>query len=198
MGGLGPTEDDLTRECVGAALEVEVKRDHDLVTAMYKRFAERRMPMPENNAQQADVLVGATVLPNTRGSAPGQWLEVEFDGRPRIVVLLPGPPHELHEIAIGADHLELVGDFVRGGAEDGLKRATIEEFRVRVEFAHREMTACSRQPVAPSYQAISYQYSSTWSGAGEQVNDWAQGSPAELRGELRFAPFRGVGAFYVL
>jgi nicotinamide-nucleotide amidase len=95
MGGLGPTEDDLTREAVAAALGVELKRDHEIVTAMYKRFAERRLQMPENNARQADILHGATVLPNSRGTAPGQWLETELDGKPRIVMLLPGPPHEL-------------------------------------------------------------------------------------------------------
>ena len=96
MGGLGPTKDDLTREAVAAALGIALKRDHNLVTEMYKRFAERRVQMPENNAQQADLLQGATTLPNTKGSAPGQWLETEVDGRPRIIVLLPGPPHELH------------------------------------------------------------------------------------------------------
>ena len=95
MGGLGPTEDDLTREAVAAALGVELKRDHEIVTAMYKRFAERRLQMPENNARQADVLQGATVLPNSRGTAPGQWIEAEVDGKVRIVMLLPGPPHEL-------------------------------------------------------------------------------------------------------
>ncbi len=71
MGGLGPTEDDLTREAVAGALGVELKRDHEIVTAMYKRFAERRLQMPENNARQADVLQGAIVLPNSRGTAPG-------------------------------------------------------------------------------------------------------------------------------
>ena len=95
MGGLGPTEDDLTRECLAAALNVELKRDNDLVSAMYKRFAERRLQMPENNAKQADILHGATVLPNSRGSAPGQWLQIQTDGCSRVVVLLPGPPHEL-------------------------------------------------------------------------------------------------------
>jgi nicotinamide-nucleotide amidase len=94
-GGLGPTEDDLTRECVAAALEVELKRDHDIVTAMYKRFAERRISMPPNNAKQADVIEGAIVLPNKRGTAPGQYLETDVGGEPRIIILLPGPPHEL-------------------------------------------------------------------------------------------------------
>jgi nicotinamide-nucleotide amidase len=92
---LGPTEDDLTRECVAEALGIELRRDHDIVTAMYKRFAERRMQMPENNAKQADVVPGATVLPNARGSAPGQWLETVYENARRIIVLLPGPPHEL-------------------------------------------------------------------------------------------------------
>ena len=96
MGGLGPTQDDLTREAVAAALGLELKRDNNLVAELYKRFAERRLPMPENNAQQGDVLQGAVVLPNTKGTAPGQWLETEFEGKPRFIALIPGPPHELH------------------------------------------------------------------------------------------------------
>src|SRR5271169_5080471 len=98
MGGLGPTEDDLTREAVADALSVELKRDHEIVTAMYKRFAERRLQMPDNNAKQADILRGAVVLPNSRGTAPGQWLETEFAGKSRVVMLLPGPPHELQAL----------------------------------------------------------------------------------------------------
>ncbi len=96
MGGLGPTQDDLTREAVAAALGIELKRDHNLLAEMYKRFAERRLQMPPNNAQQADILEGAIVLPNAKGTAPGQWLETEFEGRPRIIALIPGPPHEVH------------------------------------------------------------------------------------------------------
>jgi nicotinamide-nucleotide amidase len=98
MGGLGPTQDDLTRESVAAALGISLKRDHAIVTEMYKRFAERRIHMPGNNAQQADVLEGAELLPNSRGTAPGQWLETSIHEQPRIVVLLPGPPHELQEM----------------------------------------------------------------------------------------------------
>lgn len=95
MGGLGPTEDDLTRECVADALGIEVHPDPVIITELYKRFAERRIVMPENNARQAHVLDGAIFLPNSRGTAPGQWLETSVDGKLRYVLLLPGPPHEL-------------------------------------------------------------------------------------------------------
>lgn len=99
-GGLGPTEDDLTRECVAEALGIELHRDPSLIAALYKRFAERRMTMPPNNERQAELLEGAVLLPNRNGSAPGQWLDTEFrspDGtrHRKVVILLPGPPKEL-------------------------------------------------------------------------------------------------------
>lgn len=95
MGGLGPTEDDLTRECVAAALGREVQRDPELITELYKRFAAWRRKMPENNEKQADVIEGAVILPNALGSAPGQWIDAEYEGQPRYLMLLPGPPHEI-------------------------------------------------------------------------------------------------------
>jgi nicotinamide-nucleotide amidase len=94
-GGLGPTEDDLTREAVGAALGLELKRDNEILTELYKRAAARRIPMPENNAKQADVLAGAEVLRNPNGSAPGQYLDTVVGRHRKIVILLPGPPKEL-------------------------------------------------------------------------------------------------------
>ena len=94
-GGLGPTEDDLTREAVAEALGVSLRRDEAVLAAIEQRFATRGWKMSPNNAKQADVLEGATVLPNLNGTAPGQWLSGKFDGRERIVILLPGPPHEL-------------------------------------------------------------------------------------------------------
>src|ERR1700731_956933 len=94
-GGLGPTEDDLTREAVAEALGVGLKRDQEILAAIEQRFATRGWKMSPNNSKQADVLEGATVLPNPNGTAPGQWLSGKFDGRERIVILLPGPPHEL-------------------------------------------------------------------------------------------------------
>ena len=95
MGGLGPTEDDLTRECVAEALGIEMHRDPQIITELYKRFAERRMKMPDNNTRQADVLDGAVLLRNPNGTAPAQWLQTNLEGNRRYVMLLPGPPHEL-------------------------------------------------------------------------------------------------------
>ncbi len=80
-GGLGPTEDDLTREAVAAALGRSLHREDSLLDSLRKRFADRNMAMPPNNLKQADVLDGATVLPNRSGSAAGQLLDLEVDTR---------------------------------------------------------------------------------------------------------------------
>jgi nicotinamide-nucleotide amidase len=94
-GGLGPTEDDLTREAIAEALGVELRRDPEILRSIEERFASRGWKMAPNNAKQADVIDGATALPNANGTAPGQWLCGQFDGREHIIVLLPGPPFEL-------------------------------------------------------------------------------------------------------
>jgi nicotinamide-nucleotide amidase len=95
MGGLGPTEDDLTRQAVAMALDLHIRRNADIVAQLYKRFAARRMTMPENNARQADVIEGASVVPNANGTAPAQWLDTVFGGHRKLILLLPGPPGEL-------------------------------------------------------------------------------------------------------
>ncbi len=95
MGGLGPTEDDLTREAVADALGLDLYRDPAIVSSLEQRFAARGWKMAANNIKQADVITGATVLPNANGSAPGQWMSGKYEGRERIIMLLPGPPHEL-------------------------------------------------------------------------------------------------------
>ena len=94
MGGLGPTEDDLTREAVADALSLKIRRDGPLVAALAARAAHWRMPLPSNNLKQADVLEGATVLTNPNGSAPGQWLDTTFAEHRKLIMLVPGPPSE--------------------------------------------------------------------------------------------------------
>lgn len=98
MGGLGPTEDDLTREAVAEALALTLRRDATQVAALHARAAAWRMAMPQNNLKQADVIEGATLLPNPNGSAPGQWLDTTFEGFRKLIALLPGPPHELRPL----------------------------------------------------------------------------------------------------
>jgi nicotinamide-nucleotide amidase len=94
-GGLGPTEDDLTREAVAQTLGLHLKRDPEVMEAIERRFTEHGWKMSPNNVKQADVISGATVLPNANGTAPGQWIGGRSDGKEKVVVLLPGPPHEL-------------------------------------------------------------------------------------------------------
>jgi len=94
MGGLGPTEDDLTREAVAEALSLTLRRDATMIGALHARAATMRMTLAENNLKQADVLQGATVLANPNGSAPGQWLDTKFAGYRKLILLLPGPPGE--------------------------------------------------------------------------------------------------------
>jgi nicotinamide-nucleotide amidase len=94
MGGLGPTEDDLTREAVAETLSLTLRRNAAQVAALAARAATWRMPMPENNLKQADLLEGATLLPNPNGSAPGQWLDITWQNYRKLLMLVPGPPHE--------------------------------------------------------------------------------------------------------
>ena len=70
-------------------------RDEAALKALKARFAERKFVMTPNNYKQADVITGAVLLPNPRGSAPGQWLAGKYEEHDKIVILLPGPPHEL-------------------------------------------------------------------------------------------------------
>jgi nicotinamide-nucleotide amidase len=90
-GGLGPTEDDVTREAVAQALGRKLVFHADIAEALERRFAATRRTMSEINKRQAFVIEGAEVLPNDRGTAPGQW--VTANGA--VAMLLPGPPHEL-------------------------------------------------------------------------------------------------------
>jgi nicotinamide-nucleotide amidase len=90
-GGLGPTEDDITREAVARALDAPLAIDEHIVASLRERFARRGLKMAENNTRQAMVPRGATVLENPNGSAPGLWLERGGTS----VVLMPGPPREM-------------------------------------------------------------------------------------------------------
>jgi nicotinamide-nucleotide amidase len=90
-GGLGPTEDDLTREAVAAALNETLKIDSQLEKNLRLMFSRFGREMPPHNIKQAMIIPSAAALSNPRGTAPGWW--VEKNGK--VIILLPGPPREM-------------------------------------------------------------------------------------------------------
>ncbi|MEO8371734.1 MAG: competence/damage-inducible protein A [Candidatus Solibacter sp.] len=93
-GGLGPTEDDVTRDAVALALGRKLSFDPEIAERLAQRFAAAKRKMAEVNKRQAFVIQGAQILSNDRGTAPGQWLEESG----AVCMLLPGPPHELRSM----------------------------------------------------------------------------------------------------
>jgi nicotinamide-nucleotide amidase len=90
-GGLGPTEDDLTRDCIADVIGERPFIDPELEQQLRDMFARMGRDMPAHNIRQAALIPSAVSLPNPRGTAPGWW--VENDGK--TIVALPGPPREL-------------------------------------------------------------------------------------------------------
>ena len=90
-GGLGPTEDDLTREAAAEALGRGLVFRQDLLDALVERFQRLNREMADNNRRQTFIVEGAEPLPNDRGTAAGQWIACNG----KVILLLPGPPNEL-------------------------------------------------------------------------------------------------------
>jgi nicotinamide-nucleotide amidase len=93
-GGLGPTQDDITREAIAAVMNVGLERDDAIVERIAAMFRARGREMADNNRRQADVPVGAAVIPQTRGTAPGLICPVGH----KVVYAVPGVPHEMEDM----------------------------------------------------------------------------------------------------
>lgn len=93
-GGLGPTQDDITREAIARVMNVELVRDDALVERIRTMFSARNREMPANNLRQADVPAGAAVIEQVRGTAPGLICPVGH----KVIYAVPGVPHELEEM----------------------------------------------------------------------------------------------------
>ncbi len=93
-GGLGPTQDDLTREAVAQALGETPTVQEEVVRGLEKYFQGRGMTMPSHNIKQAHLIPSAEFVRNRNGTAPGWWVE----NQGRIIVCMPGPPGEMHPI----------------------------------------------------------------------------------------------------
>ena len=107
-GGLGPTDDDLTRAVIAAVMGEEMTIDPELEREVRGFFGQRGLAMPENNLKQAMLIPSSEAIPNPMGTAPGWW--VEKNGK--IIVAMPGPPRELRhmwENQVGPRLLERAG-----------------------------------------------------------------------------------------
>ncbi|MFM8793467.1 MAG: competence/damage-inducible protein A, partial [Acidimicrobiales bacterium] len=93
-GGLGPTHDDLTREAIASLMGADLVQDDSVAAVIREVFARRNREMPANNLRQALVPIGATVIPQTRGTAPGLICPVGD----RVVYAVPGVPHEMKDM----------------------------------------------------------------------------------------------------
>jgi len=128
-GGLGPTEDDVTREAIAAALGEPLSVQPDLEAQLRAFFTSRGMLMPESNVKQAALIPSARAIPNPRGTAPGWWVEREG----RVLVAMPGPPPELErmwQVEVAPRLTELVGGGVivsRTLKTAGIGEGTIDE-----------------------------------------------------------------------
>lgn len=91
-GGLGPTEDDLTREAIAAVLGEEMTLQPDLLATIEAYFARRGRPMTANNRKQATLIPSARAIPNPVGTAPAWWVETQG----KVIVALPGVPREMY------------------------------------------------------------------------------------------------------
>ncbi|HQR47029.1 MAG TPA: competence/damage-inducible protein A [Thermoanaerobaculia bacterium] len=139
-GGLGPTADDRTKEVLAAVLGRPLVRDEELLGRLRERFRRRGYEMPKVNEKQADVIEGAVVLPNRRGSAPGFLVEAEG----ATVVLLPGVPAELKAMWSDEAAPRLARAFGSAGVHrrvlkvGGLPESVVEERIQPVYAAHAE------------------------------------------------------------
>jgi nicotinamide-nucleotide amidase len=179
-GGLGPTEDDLTREAAAAALGRPLRREARLVEELKARFARFGRPMAPVNEKQADVIEGGRVLPNPRGTAPGQ--AVEADGR--MLVLLPGPPREMQPM-LEEQVLPLLRPMAAGRV-----------LRMRVLRIASMGESEVEQIVAPIYKTFTNPLTTILGGAGQvELHLAAHGSSlaeAEERIEALAAGIRGA------
>jgi competence/damage-inducible protein CinA-like protein len=112
-GGLGPTHDDVTREAIASVMGVELALDDAVATVIRDLFSQLRRTMSDNNLRQAMVPVGATVIPQRRGTAPGLICPVHLDGNDRVIYAIPGVPDEMEEMlerAVFPDLLARAGE----------------------------------------------------------------------------------------
>lgn len=138
-GGLGPTQDDITRNVIAKIMGVEMVRDDAIAAHIRDIFEGRGRVMPENNLRQADVPVGATTIPQMPGTAPGLVCPLTVDGVDKVIYAVPGVPHEMREMMLGT----VLDDLRRRGGDASVIRSRVlrtwgyGELAIAETLAHR-------------------------------------------------------------
>ena len=118
-GGLGPTQDDITRDAVARVMGVDLVTDEELVTRIEALWGSRGREMPANNRLQARIPGGAAAIPVQPGTAPGIVAEVEFDGQQKVIYCTPGVPWEMHQMM----HEFIIDDLVQRSGVSAIIRS---------------------------------------------------------------------------
>src|SRR5690606_7131796 len=197
-GGLGPTDDDRTRDAIAAVAGQPQRVDPDLERWLRERFASFGRAMPERNLQQARVIDAATVLPNPIGTAPGWLVRLRRDGSERVIVTLPGPPREFDRmwqreavpllafppdhlfvrtfktIGIGESHVaERLGDLTHSSNPTVATYAKRDGVHVRVAAKAENREAATRLARATVDQVEARIGSFVWGSDGDELADLA-------------------------
>jgi nicotinamide-nucleotide amidase len=136
-GGLGPTQDDITREVVAEVMGVEMVRDPEIVAAIESRFSGRGREMPANNLRQADVPVGATAIPEMPGTAPGLVCPIGDPVGGKVLYAVPGVPWEMKAMLEGT----VLPDLRRRAGSDAVIRSRVLRTWGRSESGLAEVLA---------------------------------------------------------
>jgi nicotinamide-nucleotide amidase len=172
-GGLGPTRDDMTKSVAAELFGAPLTLDERLLASIQARFDRLNRPMPASNRTQAEVPVGATILPNPRGTAPGLWME---DDRGRVAVLLPGVPREMRGLLVE----ELLPRLVtrQGGTPAAVVSRTVRTTGI-AESALAERVGSIEPDIAP----LTLAYLPSVEGVDLRVTAWGL-EPADAAARL--------------
>jgi nicotinamide-nucleotide amidase len=188
-GGLGPTQDDLTREAIAAVADVALVRDGRIVAGLIERAAGLGRELPQRNLRQADVPAGAAVMENARGTAPGLQMELGSASSNAVVYALPGVPHEMTAMFTG----QVLPDLLRragGGAAIvsrvlhtiGLWESAVAEMLGDLDATFGEERA--HDPRTPTLAYLA--------GGGEVRVRITAKAPTEAEARERIAPVEGL------
>jgi len=189
-GGLGPTHDDLTRDAIAAVMGSELVIDEGIVDVIRAMFESRGRSMTDNNRRQAMVPVGASVIEQTRGTAPGLIAPVVVNGVEKVVYAIPGVPHEMRDMVERA----IVPDLLRrSGSNDVIASRVLRTWGESESGLNERLDAIIEELDGPDTPTLAF-LASGWEGlkvrltakqpslaaCEEQLDEWER----RLRGEL--------------